>query len=502
MGWNIAGIQRRPRAADISSNQLALLTIIIGRAAQFLLALIMLRVATTLLSPEEMGKVSLTLTTIAFFALFLINPVGMFINRRLHAWQSSGVGITYLRLYTRYLCIVALIAATSLPLIHISGWINFGIPVYWLLLLVCGSLIFNTINQTAIPSLNLLGDSTSFVVLTVASLALSFICALVWVKVAGPTAESWLAGLLLGQVFVGILGTRILFVKLQPTRTSSFRPHVDQKHLRVLFAFAWPLAIAAGLGWVQAQSYRFILENQMGLDQLGLFVAGYSISAGIIAGFESVLTTYFQPRLYRDANDPVERAEAWHRYAAAVIPSLVLTVALLISLAPELTRLLLGTNFQSSSNFVVWGACAEAMRVLVSVYALIAHVHMRTGQLILPNLVGGIFSVLLCSLLIPHMGANGAGAGLAGSSFAIAALMQFMLVRKLERKPSVLPIVAAFGTGIGLCILSWGLRHELATDSWLGLAVNVISIGTIFLSAQYFFLRKHLVDKPVFQRTN
>jgi O-antigen/teichoic acid export membrane protein len=474
---------------------LSLLTIIIGRAAQFILALAMLRVATTLLSPEEMGKVSLTLTTIAFFALFLINPVGMFINRRLHAWQSGGLAMAYLRLYSGYLCLVAMVAAISLPFLNVSGWVHFGIPLPWLLLLVCGSLIFNTINQTAIPSLNLLGDSRRFVVLTVSSLAASFICAVVWIKSAGANAEYWLSGLLLGQFVVGMIGTRMLMAKLQPT-TTSLPPHVDQKHLRVIFAFAWPLAIAAGLGWVQAQGYRFILENEMGLGQLGLFVAGYSISAGIIAGFESVLTTYFQPRLYRDAssNHPAQQAGAWQRYAAAVIPSLLLTVALLIALAPELTRLLLGENFQSSSDFVIWGACAEAARILVSVYALIAHVHMRTRWLVIPNLAGGILSVLLCALLIPHLGAVGAGVGLAGSGFAIVVLMQLLLVSKMECKPSPLPIIAALSTGLGLCMLSWILRNELTTGSWPTLALIVVITGAVFLFAQYFFLRKHLAD--------
>lgn len=477
---------------------MALLTIIIGRAAQFLLALIMLRVATTLLSPEEMGKVSLTLTTTAFFALFLVNPVGMFINRRLHAWQSSGRAITYLRVYTGYLCLVAMIAAVSLYLLNMGGWIHFGIPTLWLLLLVCGSLVFNTINQTAIPSLNLLGDSRSFVILTVTTLAVSFACAFIWVKSSGPSAHYWLSGLLLGQALVGILGTRMLFAKLKLPAVS-LSTHVDQKHLRVLLAFAWPLSVAAGLGWIQAQGYRFILENQMGLGQLGLFVAGYSISAGIMAGFESVLTTYFQPRLYRDvsSNHQTQQTQAWQRYATAVIPSLLLTVALLIALAPELTRVLLGTNFQSSSDFVMWGACAEATRVLINVYALIAHVHMRTKWLVIPNLFGGAVSVLMCALLIPHMGANGAGAGLAGSGFTIIAFMQFMLIKKVDCKLSFVPIFSALGTGIGLCILSWSLRHELASESLSALAINVTIIGALFLYAQYRFLRKHLTDMPL-----
>jgi predicted small integral membrane protein len=129
-----------------------LIAIILGRAAQFLLALATLRAATTLLSPDEMGKVSLILTTTACFAMFLVNPVGMFINRRLHAWQAKGLAYPYLKLYSVYLGVVALFAAIVLPILDKSGWVGFAMPAPWLVGLVCGSLIFNTVNQTSIPS--------------------------------------------------------------------------------------------------------------------------------------------------------------------------------------------------------------------------------------------------------------------------------------------------------------------------------------------------------------
>jgi O-antigen/teichoic acid export membrane protein len=192
-----------------------LITIIFGRAAQFLLALAMMRVATTLLTPEEMGRVSLVLTTIAFFALFLINPVGMFINRRLHAWRASGTARHYLIRYVSYLLLVAFIAALSLPLLYVIRLVNFGLSLGWLIFLVCGSLLFNTINQTAIPSLNMLGDSGRFVLLSVATIAASFACAVLLVEWIQPSAQYWLLGLLLGQAILAVIGTGVLFSRLQ-----------------------------------------------------------------------------------------------------------------------------------------------------------------------------------------------------------------------------------------------------------------------------------------------
>ena len=474
-----------------------MITIIFGRAAQFLLALAMMRVATTLLSPEEMGRVSLVLTSIAFFAFFLVNPVGMFINRRLHAWQASGTARDYLIRYVNYLLLVALIAAMSLPFLFMMGLADFGIPIGWLIFLVCGSLLFNTINQTAIPSLNMLGDSGRFVLLSVATIAASFTFATLLVQMVQPSAQYWLLGLLLGQTLLGVIGTKILFTQLQKTGTIHLPPAIHKRHLQVLFSFAWPVAIAAGLGWVQGQGYRYLMEGQLGLAQLGLFVAGYGISAGMIAGFESVLTTYFQPRLYRDVSmdHPVRQAQAWQRYAAAVIPSLLLTVAFIVILAPELTRIFLGEKFQSAADYVVWGALAEAARVLMGVYSLIAHVHMRTRWLILPNLIGAVISIILCALLIPIFGSAGAGMGLVLSGFVVVVTMHVLLARRVGGGIPIRPMLMAGWAALALWVMTLGLRYQLDAAGWGVIFGVLVLVGITYLGLQYLLLQQHLKDK-------
>ncbi|MEW5902958.1 MAG: polysaccharide biosynthesis C-terminal domain-containing protein [Pseudomonadota bacterium] len=474
-----------------------MITIIIGRAAQFILALAMLRVATTLLSPEEMGKVSLALTTIAFFAMFLVNPVGMFINRRLHAWQASGSARAYLERYAGYLIGVALLAAISLPLFNLSGLVNFGMPIGWIVALVCASLIFNTINQTSIPSLNMLGDARGFVALSVATLAASFVCAVTLVETMQTSAQYWVLGLLLGQMLLAVVGTQMLFAKLGLHGVpATATPGIRGRHLQVLFDFAWPVALAAGLGWVQLQGYRYIMESHLGMAQLGLFVAGYSISAGMIAGFESILTAYFQPRLYRDANKdhPAEQAQAWRRYASAVIPSLILTVAMIVLLAPEFTRILLGERFQGAASFVVWGALAEAARVLAGVYSLIAHVYMRTRWLIVPTAVGATLSIVLCVLLIPPLGAQGAGIALASAGFVVVALLHILLAHRAGGSVPLQALGQAALAAVVLCVAALGMRALFNTADWAVVISVIVITGLVYLGLLYRLLRQHLVE--------
>ena len=366
----------------------------------------------------------------------------------------------------------------------------------WMILLVCGSLIFSTINLTAIPSLNLLGESRRFVLLSVAMIASSFVCATLFVLSARPSAQYWLLGQLLGQTIIGAIGVRVLFARLQQPGIFCVPPSIHSWHLQALFSFAWPVAIAAGLGWLQGQGYRYLMVGQLGLAQLGLFVAGYGISAWMIAGFESVLTTYFQPRLYRDVSmvQPIEQAQAWHRYAAAVIPSLLLTIAFIAMLAPELARIFLGAEFQSAADYVVWGALAEAARVLIGVYSMIAHVYMRTRWLILPNMVGAALSISLCALLIPIYGAMGVGMGLVLSGFGVVMTMHILLARRVGGGVHIRPVLLA---GVAAAAL-WGgaasLRHLLdITGKWSIIGL-IVTISAIYLGLQFLFLRHKLTE--------
>ena len=471
-----------------------MILIIFGRAAQFLLALAVLRVSTTLLSPAEMGKVSLVLTTTAFFALLLINPVGMFINRRLHAWQASGVARHYLLRYVNYLLFVVLVSAISLSTLHITGFVKSGMATSWLIFLAGGSLLFNTINQTAIPSLNLLGDSRRFILLSVATVAASFAFATLFVKILQPSAEYWVLGLLIGQAVIGLFGAKVLFQYLQGYASFALTVAIDIRRMQTLFSFSWPVSIAAGLGWVQGQGYRYLIAGDLGLAELGLFVAGYGISAGMIAGFESILTTYFQPRLYRDANgaSSAELAKAWQRYAAALIPSMILSVVIIIILSPELTRIFLGEKFQSAAKFVVWGAVAEAARMLIAIYSLIAHLHMQTRWLMLPNLLGAIFAVTLCAILIPSLGAIGAGIGLVVSGFIVVLSMHILLRKHVDGGTSIQPVLFAILASTMLWAVADISRDLLNTNSWPFLIASLIPVSVVYLILQYLFLRKYI----------
>ncbi len=472
-----------------------MILIVFGRAAQFVLLLLTMRLATTYLSPGEMGRLSLITAMTALFALFLVNPVGVFINRRLHTWEVLGRTRFYLKLHWLYLLAISLVVAITLIVLNSSHEFDFQLSTGWLLLLVCGSVLFNTINQTVIPSLNLIESRGPFIFLTLATITVSLIAALMLVEEFGATAEFWLLGLLIGQVVLAVIGTKIFFGKLQPEQPAALP---GRTHLRSLFDFAWPVAISVGFNWLQTQSYRFFVADSLGLVALGLFVAGYGISAGLMSSFESVLTTYFQPRFYKDvsSNDRLEQSRAWEKYASAILPSLMLVIFILIGLAPELTRFMVGPAYQSASQYVVWGVLAEGARVAAGVYSMSAHARMKTGLLLLPNLLGALCCIVLVCVLPHRFGVHGVGMALMLAGICMIVAMHHLLMKGLEMRLPYWPILKGTMMGSGLLAVTFSGRWLLnGTHDLLPAGTLILISGTLFLGMFYWlifpFLPRH-----------
>ncbi len=229
----------------------------------------------------------------------------------------------------------------------------------------------------------------------------------------------------------------------------------------------------------------------MGLSILGLFVAGYGISVGIMSAFESILTTYYQPHFYRAVNAGNHEAQelAWKNYASIMLPALILMVFYIVLMAPDLTRVLLGKDYQSSSQFILWGALAEGFRVLANIYGLAAHAIMRTHLLLVANFLAALFFVILINWLMPIMGVLGAGISLAFSGLILVLLLHLTIGLKFN---ITLPKIKLQETLLYICLLTIFFYlvkfFTVFGNFWVSSFLLGVT-GILFLLMQYRILR-------------
>jgi O-antigen/teichoic acid export membrane protein len=470
-----------------------LFQIALGRLAQVVMMVLTLKVATSFLSPFEMGRVFLIGTIVSFFTLSFINPVGMFLNRRLHAWDVEGSVRHFLNYFWLYLLLISLIAVAIVVTLIKSNFIDPHGESNLLLILIFLSLIITPVNQVVIPNLNLLGYRILFIYLSVATVGLSLIIASLIIFYMQPKAELWLFGILIGQFFVSIFGWNSFYKIINKPPESKVFDKLYLKDIKVVWRFAWPIFVCSGFSWIQSQGYRFYMAEIFGLTNLGLFVAGYGVSAGIMSAAESVLSTYFQPTFYKDISDANKDQQelAWAAYAEGVLPSLILACSFIAALSPELTKMFLGEGFKGSSTFIVWGCFAELFRLISYVYGMAAHAKMRTHALIFPNIVGAIVVFFTALLSSSYLGLNGIGLALAISSLALfiatylSVSSNFLLLLPYSK------LMKCILVGLFTQLLVYFFRNILLIGS-LGI---LISISALYALMLFLLLRPYLKMK-------
>lgn len=476
-----------------------MLVISLSRVVQFSLLLLTLRLSTEYLTPEEIGIISLATSTIGLFALFLINPIGMYINRRLHDWIGRRMVFEYLKIYWVYLVLVNIIAACTIYLLNANAIWKPNINIAIFIIIVCGNLTFATINQMYMSMINMMGHMVWFAVLTVATVGVSLVAAVLFVNLIKPNAQFWLFGLLIGHFIIGGLGWYVFSQRISYIEMNHVAPiKLKIINVRSVLTYAWPVAIAVALGWVQNQGYRYVMEYKISLIDLGIFVAGFGISAGLMSGIETILTNYFQPIFYSKINQNKEDGvkKAWVEYVECMLPPLWLSALSIIAVAPALTEILLGKNFSGSGVFVVWGALSEFGRVATAAVGMASHAKMKTIHLVFPNLVGALFALILLVPMIDNFGAMGVGVTLVIASFISFAAGTLITKRYLGMAPPLNIVFKSFIYSVGLAIVFFFVTSIIDNkDNSLGGVILLIFIGLFYLLFMYFILGEKLNSK-------
>jgi O-antigen/teichoic acid export membrane protein len=472
-----------------------LVIIVSGRFLQTITQVFVLRLMTARLEPNEMGKFALITSITAFFALIFIYPVGMYINRRLHDWADQGLILLRFRQGFIYLLFVVGFAMLVINLGLIFREVSWGIERYWLVVLVGGSLLFNTANQTVIPALNVLGHRKLWVIYTLVTLWSGLIIAMLLTS-QNRTVELWLVGQQIG-LLIGSLISTISFWRLIKVKGIQIAPKDwNVNTIRPIFSFIIPVALAISLNWVQFQSYRFVLNNIAGLEYLGLFVAGYTLSAGIMNAFESTAISYFYPLFYKNITgiSDKEKIAVWNGYAAVMFPLTIFTAVFIIVMSKQLSHILMDNSFWRAIDFVMIGAIVEMGRVLGNVYSMAAHATMNTKTLVKPQIIGSISVLILVVLLTKLLSVDGVGIALVLSSLLYVISMHWYMHKHFAIKVNfrrmginivmAIPLLAVAGI-FNIINVNVGYLYDTVPLLLSGIVYLLISYNVLRRASQY-----------------
>jgi O-antigen/teichoic acid export membrane protein len=461
-----------------------------GRALQVLTSLLTLRLVTWRLDQEEMGRFALLIALFTFFSLVFVSPIGAYINRQLHGWDKDGIVVRILAYGLIYLFVVCFLADLILWLLADPLTTLVGISINWLMLIVAVYLLVHSLNQLIIPSLNLLGKRLSWMLLTLFSLWAG-LAASVYLTGTNASAEYWMIGQITGFALGSILGIGYLLRALnQRGDIDNSFAGISWTRLKPVVLFALPLSVVGPLYWFQFQSFRFFFGEMVSLAQLGIFAAGYTISAGILGAFETTAQQYFLPGFYRslEGTDRAGQVNTWSKYASLMIPTTLLFVVFIIVLAKPLLMLLVDEKYWGAGNFVVIAALLEASRVIGNTYGMAAHALKSTRTLLVPQVTGAVLMLVLVPLLLNNFGEPGFLAALAVSSAIYLLLMRRAVTRLVGAHPKLTFVKEFVGcalTIVGIGIVSLLIDLDYVSSGLLllaGLAVCAAMLWRVSVS--------------------
>jgi len=356
-----------------------------GRLLQIIATLVSLRLATTLLPQVELGKMYYIFSIQTLFAMFLINPVGQYFNRQINSWNDSGVLFQSLLRQVTYIFLVSAISLLVMVALSASGFVSVSLELSILISLLVFS---QSLNQTVIYTLNMLGFRPSFVILSLLTAFSVVAFSYIGVTFCSLTVFGWISGIIAGNFIFAIVAVFYLRGKCNPVRAGA----APSEGVNKILKFCLPIALATVFIWGLNPGYRLLVEKYYGLEYLAMLAVGLAIANQIFSTAESLITQLLIPPLYKsiESKNSAGRLLVINKYFSQVIP-LYVSIALFCTFTVEyLLPFLVADEYHDVYRYSIYGCWIELFRVLGNVFSVISQVQKRTTLLILPYCIGSV----------------------------------------------------------------------------------------------------------------
>lgn len=227
-------------------------------------------------------------------------------------------------------------------------------------------------------------------------------------------------GYVLSVAVADALGTVFLIFYAKIYKDFSFKA-ISKPKTKEMLKYSLPMMPTTVIWWITNVSDRFMVSYMCGLGANGLYSAAYKIPT-VIALVAGVFNEAWQLSAISESKDREEVsnffAEVFERYQAI----LFLGCSVMIPFTPLATRILLNESYFEAWTFMPMLLLATVFSSLVTFIGTIYTVKKKTVMSLVTAAAGAGINVVLNLLLIPKMGAQGAGIATAISYFAVFAL--------------------------------------------------------------------------------
>lgn len=405
--------------------------VLAGQAGTVAGSLALLRLLTTLMSPEEYGRLALGLTLAGLVGQTvtggLANALGRFRSIAVEAGDLDGF-----------------LSASRTLALRAAGWILIGGALLTVCLYLAGRSDWAWLSAWTVPFAVLSGWSSMLAALQAAARRRAVVasCAALeqWLRL--PLA--WALSLAFGAgaptviaAFAAASGVAVVIQRGLVRETPPDRPPSEREWKGRITAFARPFSMFGPFTWLQQSSDRWSLETFARTRDVGAYAVLFQIGYAPIAMVSGLAMAVLGPVLYQRAGeaDSIERM----RHVRTVVDRLCLGILAVTSLGVvaaavfhrPIFALLVGPEFRDVSSSLAWLFAAGGLFAAGQVLSIGIMAEVEPHRLLVPKI-----ATALVGTALNVVGALWAGvAGVAVAS-AIFGLVYLIWIAILSRRPA------------------------------------------------------------------
>jgi O-antigen/teichoic acid export membrane protein len=395
--------------------------VVTGQVATVLGGLVLIRVLTEYLKPEQYGQLALGLTVAAFFNQILFGSLSNGIVR----FYSIAIERNEL---SRYLKASGRMMGYATALIIIIAFVIMlgllGAGYGYLIGVTSSILVFSVLSSyNALLS----GIQNAARQRPVAALHAGFDA---WLKILlAVSVIHWLGSsstaVVLGYALSSLIVTcsQLYFLRnLIITKTMTTRG--QENWGRHVWLYSWPFATWGVFVWIQQVSDRWALETFVTTQELGMYAVLFQLGYSPIGLITSMAITFLAPILYQHSGTARDQARnrSVHRISWQItyIGLLVTALAFLLSYYQHewIFKMLVATNYHAVSELLPWMVLSGGLFSASQILLLKLQSEMRHSKLIVTKIVTATIGI----------GLNFYGAWQFGIKGVVGALLAFSII--------------------------------------------------------------------------
>ncbi len=212
------------------------------------------------------------------------------------------------------------------------------------------------------------------------------------------------SGYLLAIIISNIITAVYFFFKLNIKEYILFEK-VDKKLLIEMITFSIPLIMNSISWWITTFCDRFVIEQYLGTDAVGL----YSVSSKIPTIVSTIAAIFMQAWVLSAIKAYQKNKDYFFDAVFKKFSVLFLTwAAIIIAISKIIMSILIGSSFSSSFEYVPYLICASIFAGFGNFFAALYTSAKKNTSIMITTIIGALINVTLNFILIPRIGIQGA----------------------------------------------------------------------------------------------